>query len=156
MAILQCYVDRDTHACLERAARELGRPVSDLAESAIAEAALNYEQSRRRPSCVQRCLPLEPAGRYPDAPGWKEPDTSRKAADSTARRAALLRERCLRALRDAGAAGLTADEAAERLGESILSVRPRFTELLRTGRIADTGKRRRNASGRQAKVWGLA
>lgn len=94
----------------------------------------------------------DPPARYPEAPGFKEQDTSRKAADSVADTAPLLRQRCLDLLR-AHPGGLTADEAADRLNLSILSVRPRFTELLKQSKITDTGERRRNASGRSAKVW---
>ena len=46
----------------------------------------------------------------------------------------------------------TADEVAERLGESVLSIRPRITELKRMGRIEDTGLRRTNESGHRAAV----
>mgnify|MGYP000322982922 CR=1 FL=1 len=49
-------------------------------------------------------------------------------------------------------AGLTADECAAVLGESVLSIRPRFSELLGAGLIRETGQRRRNASGKMADV----
>jgi hypothetical protein len=45
------------------------------------------------------------------------------------------------------------DKMAELLGESILSIRPRFSELLALGRIEDTGERDRNASGKSCKIW---
>lgn len=48
--------------------------------------------------------------------------------------------------------GLTPDEVAARLGLSVLTVRPRCSELMRRGRIVDSGLRRVNASGRKAKV----
>lgn len=48
--------------------------------------------------------------------------------------------------------GLTPDEVAARLGLSVLTVRPRCSELMRRGRIVDSGTRRVNASGRKAKV----
>ena len=50
-----------------------------------------------------------------------------------------------------------ADEAATFLGESVLSIRPRFSELATMGEIEDSGTRRKNASGRNAicwKIWG--
>lgn len=50
----------------------------------------------------------------------------------------------------------TPDEIAELLGESPLSIRPRFTELKRVGAIVDTGDRRINKSGNTAKVWRVA
>lgn len=89
---------------------------------------------------------------YPEAPGFKDQDTSRKAAESVAGVAPKLRRAVLDALR-LHPSGMTADETADWLEESILSVRPRFTELLRDGLIDDTGDRRKNASGRSAKVW---
>ena len=94
------------------------------------------------------------AARYPQAPGYKDRDTSRIAAESMASSANLLREQCMESLRDRGPA--TADEIAERLGYSILSIRPRFSELHKAGRIVDTGERHSNASGRSAKVWRAA
>jgi hypothetical protein len=54
-----------------------------------------------------------------------------------------------------GAGPLTADEAAAKLGESVLSIRPRISELRARGLIAPTGERRRNASGMRAMVWGV-
>lgn len=91
---------------------------------------------------------------YPDVPGWKteRPETSRRAALAVAGRVAVLRERVLAEF-DAGE--WTADEVAERLGESVLSVRPRVSELAKADppRLEDVGKRRRNASGHGAAVW---
>lgn len=89
---------------------------------------------------------------YPEAPGFKDRDTSRKAAESVAGTAPHLRRVVLDLLKR-HPLGLTADEAAAKLEQSVLSVRPRFTELLRDGLIDDTGERRKNASGRSAKVW---
>src|SRR3546814_8339862 len=94
--------------------------------------------------------PAEPA-----APGYKDLDTARRAADSMKDRAPLLQRRCLDALR-AAPGGLTADQIAAQIGETILSVRPRVTELLRDGRVRDSGQRRQNESGRSAKVWVIA
>lgn len=48
---------------------------------------------------------------------------------------------------------LTADEIAADLGYSVLSIRPRVTELGALGLIYDTGITRKNASGRPAIVW---
>lgn len=81
------------------------------------------------------------------------PDTSRAAAEALQPDAARLRTEVLLAIRRAGADGLTADEAAARLGLSPLSTRPRCTELRQAGLIADSGRRWPNASGRQAIVW---
>ena len=49
--------------------------------------------------------------------------------------------------------GLTADEIAARLGQSVLAVRPRVSELFHAGLIEKTGERRSNASGLSAHVW---
>ena len=89
--------------------------------------------------------------RYPVAPGARDRDTSRAAADRIAPSAALVRERVLDEFERSR--GLTADECAGRLGLSILTVRPRVTELTRLGKLRDSGARRVNGSGRRAIVW---
>lgn len=90
---------------------------------------------------------------YPDAPGFKDRTTSRDAAASMASSVSRLRGMCLQALRDIGSS--TPDEIAAELGLSVLSVRPRITELAKMGRIIPTGETRPNASGRSAKVYRL-
>lgn len=77
-------------------------------------------------------------------------DTRAAALDAIKDKAGALRERCLEALSDAM---LTADEVADKVGESVLSIRPRMTELAQAKRIIKTPYRRPNASGRQAAVW---
>ena len=89
---------------------------------------------------------------YPDAPGFKVSGPSEQAAKaigSTANkmRAAVLAQIALHA------AGATADEIAKDLNLSVLSVRPRVSELNRNGAIEQTGARRRNESGMTATVW---
>lgn len=84
-------------------------------------------------------------------PGWKEPTTSRDAAKAIAPRATVLRGRCLEAFRSRGP--MTADECAAVLGESVLAIRPRCSELRSEGLIEPTGERRANASGMRAAVW---
>lgn len=88
---------------------------------------------------------------YPAVPGAQDRDTSRAAADAIAPAAGLLRNRALAAVEHSN--GLTADEVAGRLGLSILSIRPRLTELARLGKVRDSGARRKNVSGRPAIVW---
>ena len=88
--------------------------------------------------------------RYLEGPGAAPVDTSIGAANRVAPVAKSLREKCLTVL---SRGGFTADEIADRLGESILTIRPRVTELNKLGKIKDTGARRPNSSGRPAIVW---
>lgn len=57
------------------------------------------------------------------------------------------------AIRAAGPRGLTADELAQRLDMDRYSIEPRTSELRRKGLIRDSGRRRKNASGKMAIVW---
>ena len=91
---------------------------------------------------------------YPHVPGWKARETSRQAAEDMKPKAPTVRNKILGLLTPALA--LTADEAAEMLGLSILTVRPRFSELALDGKLVDSGHRRRNGSGKSAIVWRLA
>lgn len=89
---------------------------------------------------------------YPLRPGHKaKTGPSAEAAASMRRDSAKLRSDCLRWIVQHGDS--TADECAEGLGESVLSIRPRFTEMLRLGEIMDSGERRKNRSNRSATVW---
>jgi hypothetical protein len=87
--------------------------------------------------------------KYPLAPGHKRDDTSKEAAISVVERAGILREAAFRLLL---VRSLTADESAGRLGESVLSIRPRVSELVAAGRVVPTGDRRKNVSGKYARV----
>ena len=89
---------------------------------------------------------------YPDAPGFKVPGPSQMAAEKVAPASAKLRAAVLEEFKR-NPAGLTADEIATSLNLSVLSVRPRVSELNRLGMIKQTGVRRRNASGLTATVW---
>lgn len=86
---------------------------------------------------------------YPLAPGFKRPGTSEEAAESV-RDVEFIRGRAYARIK---ALPRTADEVARSLGLSVLSVRPRVTELFNLGLIEDSGHRRKNASGRRAIVW---
>lgn len=88
---------------------------------------------------------------YPEAAGFKVAGPSKESARSTPAR--ILQSRVLQYFHDNGADGLTADECAEGLSESILSVRPRLSELRRAGILIDSGLRRKNFSGKSATVW---
>lgn len=91
--------------------------------------------------------------RYPDVPGHRARDTSADAARSMRPVAPKLRERVLATIMASGHHGLTADQVAARMGRSILSVRPRLSELVDARLIRDTGDRRQNESGKSAIVW---
>ena len=95
----------------------------------------------------------EVAPGYPDVPGFKGTTTSRDAGRRISRHAATVREQVLAEFRAAFPGGLGADEIAALLNQSILTVRPRCSELLAAGLIEQTHKRRRNASGMSAAIW---
>lgn len=97
---------------------------------------------------------FEHAEQYPHHPGHKARDTAENAAKAIAPTSQILRAQCVTILEREGT--LTADEAARMLDKSILSIRPRFSELARMNRIKDTGMRRCNASNRMAIVWALS
>ncbi|HEX9636908.1 MAG TPA: phage protein GemA/Gp16 family protein [Acidobacteriota bacterium] len=91
---------------------------------------------------------------YPEGPGWRDNEASIAAAEAMAADAPTIRARVLRAI--AGAwltGGLTADEAAARLGLTPFTVRPRVTELRIMGAVVDSGLKRANESGLMATVW---
>lgn len=88
---------------------------------------------------------------YPEVAGWKEPTTSREAAETVE---VSLLQRAVCGCLDAHGA-MTADECAAQLGLSILAIRPRFSELRALGLILDTGERHLNRSGKRAAVWTL-
>lgn len=86
--------------------------------------------------------------KYPRTPGYKAPGTSQEAAARIAPKVSGLRQKVLDSLKAEGPG--TPDEVAARLNISILSIRPRFSELSELGLIRATGIRRRNASGHAA------
>lgn len=88
---------------------------------------------------------------YPVHPGTKsDDDTTHAAAEDIASRASTLRGKVYRLLL---IDDLTADECAKRLDESVLTIRPRLSELRALNLITDTYERRMNASGKFAIVW---
>lgn len=92
---------------------------------------------------------------YPTTAGAKERGgTSEEAADGIGAhgRAATLRRR-VRDLLAVYTTGLTADECAARLGEDILSIRPRLSELYRLGDVEKTDVRRASSRGKSAAVY---
>ena len=90
---------------------------------------------------------------YPEHPGFKSRETSRRAAKEIVPQAKTLRDRVL-AVFNSNPAGLTADEVASKLRLTPFSIRPRVSEFARMGLLDDTMERRANAtSGRIAIVW---
>lgn len=87
---------------------------------------------------------------YPDAPGWKARDTSRAAAAGVAEKAKSLRERVLDAV---CARPGTPEQIAKRIGEPLMNVRPRLSELAAKGLVEDSGLRGPAVGGRQAIIW---
>ena len=89
---------------------------------------------------------------YPDAPGYRNLDTSAAAAIALAPKLGRLQRMAESAIREAGTRGLTADELAAGLGTDRWSIQPRTSELKRKGLIRDSGQRRSNVTGKQAIV----
>jgi predicted ArsR family transcriptional regulator len=92
---------------------------------------------------------------YPDAPGFKVPGPSEQAAKTMTVNVNKMRAAVLAQIAQYSG-GATADEIAKDLNLSVLSVRPRVSELKRNGEIEQTGARRKNESGMTATVWRIA
>ena len=92
---------------------------------------------------------------YPDVPGFKASGPSEQAAEAMSSTASKLRAAVLAQFVQYPG-GATADEIAKDLNLSVLSVRPRVSELKRLGEIKQTGGRRKNESGMTATVWQIA
>lgn len=94
-----------------------------------------------------------PAPQYPDAPGHRGVDTSIAAAADIAPKLGRLQRLAEETIRAAGPAGLTADELADSVELPRWTMQPRTTELRLKGLVVDSGLRRRNCTGKAAKVW---
>jgi hypothetical protein len=93
---------------------------------------------------------------YPNEPGHRGVDTSIEAATSIAGDLPHLQRLVRNVIAEAGAHGVTCDEIASALEWNRFRVRPRTSELRAADRIADSGRRRKNAaSGVSAIVWVL-
>jgi hypothetical protein len=90
---------------------------------------------------------------YPGGPGWKEPGTSREAALAIAPEAKTIRAAVLRHVANAFPRAFTADQVAAELNFSILTVRPRISELHKAALIERVAERRKNQSGMSAACW---
>lgn len=82
-------------------------------------------------------------------PAFGKTDTSREAAIKLIPKLPRMRQ----AVYDGFTTPSTASEIARRVGMSILSSRPRTTELLQQGLIEDTGDRRENEWGNNEIVF---
>lgn len=89
--------------------------------------------------------------RYPHAPAERDDAASRKAAEIIKGRAATLRERVMQCLRARGE--MTPDACADYLGEDILSIRPRFSELRAMSLVAKTGRYGKSSRGTTQNIF---
>lgn len=88
---------------------------------------------------------------YPDAPGFRDKETSRAAAESLGRHATVLRRDALAAIMSGPK---TAFEVAQATGHDFDAIQPRVSELLRLGKVRWNGLTRCSTrSKRAAKVW---
>src|SRR5258705_4651847 len=96
---------------------------------------------------------------YPDAPGFKVSGPSEQAAETMGSTANKMRAAVLAQFAQYPG-GATADEIAKDLNLSLLSVRPRVSELNRNGLNEQTGarrkKRKRNDCDGLADSWSIA
>lgn len=83
------------------------------------------------------------------------PETQRRAALEVYPRTGTARRRVLDAIAYARDFGRTDEELMRQLQMMLNTVRPRRNELLGAGWVADSGKRRRTATGSEAVVWVL-
>lgn len=90
---------------------------------------------------------------YPNQPGHRRRATSKAGADSVRAKAPTLRDQALAYIVKMNMWGATADECAEALDKSVLTIRPRVTELYKLGKIYASGTTRKNKSGVNAVVW---
>jgi hypothetical protein len=92
---------------------------------------------------------------YPDAPGFKASGPSEQVATAISSTAKTLRDQ-VREVIAMSPSGVTADDVAFKLNRSILSVRPRVSELRRLGDIRQAEGRGKNQSGMSASRWVIA
>lgn len=92
------------------------------------------------------------AARYPNAPGYRNTDTSRAAAKAMEPRAGTIKAQVLDALDRCGP--LATFELPAKIGRTYRATQPRTAELRAEGLIVDSGMRREDPeSGRLAIVW---
>lgn len=105
------------------------------------------ESSKQIKSTRSRRCPLPPYRK--NAPVG----TSEVAAAQIASHTPNQRSRIYAVIQDAGAAGLTDEQGQELTGIKTQSYTPRRGELVKDGKIRDTGERRKTRSGSPAAVW---
>jgi transcription initiation factor IIE alpha subunit len=91
-----------------------------------------------------------------DLPCQQHSETSRLASAKIAPTAHTLRQAVLRCLVSAGLDGLTDEEMQDRIPMQPSTQRPRRVELVRSGHVIDSGRKRETRSGRSAVVWVIA
>jgi predicted transcriptional regulator len=88
--------------------------------------------------------------KYPHEPGWRDPETSREAAEAIAGIAGTLRRLVYDHIRKHP--HQTADDIAVALRISTRAIQPRVSELRALGLIINSG-RGKNPSGHSAHLW---
>ena len=94
--------------------------------------------------------------KYPQVPGHNKVDTSIEAAESMEKSSATLRTRVLNILGGADfpfVYPMTSEQISDISRISHDNVWKRISELRAMGKVEDSGKRRRNRSGRKAIAW---
>jgi ParB-like chromosome segregation protein Spo0J len=91
--------------------------------------------------------------RYPESPGYKEPTTSKEAAERVAGTSEAARGMILSLLWTKPP--MSADQIAAHFGWTVLYTRPRVSELHKMNAIKKAG-RVTNASGLSAWAWTIA
>jgi len=84
--------------------------------------------------------------------GYQSRDTSLAAAEADTDKKVNLREQVYKLLLQS-AIPLSADQIADQLGRSFISIRPRVTELSNDGRVKDSGKRGKTQWGKSCILW---
>lgn len=82
--------------------------------------------------------------------------TSRAALAGLGSMASTLRAIAYRLIHDAGADGMTALEVVEASGRTRWGIQPRISELVSDKVVVDSGRTRKNPSGKPAIVWVVA
>jgi len=90
---------------------------------------------------------------YPNQAGFQNQSTSKEAAEDINEKLPHLRDKVLQVIKNKGKYGATPEEVASLLNITILSVRPRFTELKISKHIVDSGEKRKNEFNKNIIVW---